>query len=310
MESPPVEPTGSRRHGLRLLVAVGAVIAGLAVPAIANATPTPVTAWYMFGTTASALNSAAYSHGNTFAANSPGGSRLLLLDFGGARKLSSSSWGAIDFSNTTFNNGQILTALENAADGVHNGYKSGTTTIAYGNSNSGLTASGMSTTDIWNAGYYQSQRASDLASYQSTHGYNQQGAAAGSDMEPSWDSYTATKNLVDGDTAQGYALYYDYGSADGCPSSGSSGSCNNGWTVANVAYVSYSGVAVPLPEIYFTVNANQWTVIRNNFGAGYTFYGTTAQNPNSGGLTPQGGWNALNSANPGDVLSELVCFGC
>ena len=283
----------------------------LAQPALAGAAPTPVQAWYMYGTTVSGLESAAYNHGCYFAQHHPGGSRLMTLDFGAARKLDAGTWGTVDFSGVRFSNSVILAGLEAAANGHHNCYAgTGSTIVSYGNSNYHMSASGMSTSDAWYAGYYQSYRAQQLFNYQQASGYNRQSAAAASDMEPAWDGQLITKQLVNGDTAHGWALYYDYGSADGCPSSGSSGSCSNGWDVGDVAYVSYKGAAVPLPEIYYTVNADQWTVVRrwwNTYSSGeYTFWGTTGT---SGvGLTPQGGWDALSSRNSGLVLSELICF--
>ena len=67
---------------------------------------------------------------------------------------------------------------------------------------------------------------------------------------------------------------------------------------------------MPLPEIYYTVNADQWTVVRRWWDTystgGYMFWGTTAT---AGvGLTPGEGWDALSSRNPDAVLSEVSCF--
>jgi hypothetical protein len=265
----------------------------------------------VYGTTPSGLESAAYNHGCSFASSHPGGTRLLNLDFGAARKIDADTWGAVDFSGVRFGNSTILEALKAAADGHHNCYTGvGSTIIAYGNSNYHMTGAGMTTTEAWYAGYYQSYRAELLANYQEANRFNRQSAAATSDMEPAWDAPLITKQLVNGDTAHGWALYYDFGSADGCPSVGSGGSCSNGWDVDDVAYVSFKGAAVPLPEIYYTVNADQWTVVRRSWDAGstggYLFWGTTAT---SGvGLTPAGGWNALSARNPGALQGEVSCF--
>src|SRR5205814_9751971 len=115
---------------------------------------------------------------------------------------------------------------------------------------------GMGTTDAWNAGYDQMSRAEQLHDYQSAHGYTSQGAGAASDMEPSYDGQLITKQLVNGASAEGYTIYDDFGSVDGCPTSGSSnGPCNNGWDVGDVGYVSFHGLAAPLPEIYYSVSA-------------------------------------------------------
>lgn len=236
----------------------------------------------------------------------------MLLDFGAARKLSSGTWGTIDFSNTAVSNPDILAALEAAADGYHNCHVRGAVDILYSNSNYHLSASGMSTTDAWYAGYHQSERSENLSEYQAAKGYDSQTSDAASDMEPSWEGAALTKQLVNGDQGHGWALYYDYGSADGCPQSGSSdGPCNNGWHVSDVAYVSYHGLALPLPEIYYSVNASQWTVVRkwwNGNQGGYFFAGATATT--GAGLTPGAAWNTLGSLNGGLVGSELVCFGC
>jgi hypothetical protein len=299
---------------MRPVAFVAVLAAGLAsFPAAAVATPSPVTAWYVYGSSPAALQSYAYARGCDFAKGQPSASlRLLLLDFGAARKLSAGSWGALDFSNATVSNSDILAALQRAADGYHNCHVRGAVDIVYGNSNYHLSGSGMSTTDAWYAGYHQSERSEDLADYQAAKGYDSQTSDAASDMEPSWDGASITKQLVNGNRGQGWAMYYDFGSADGCPQSGSSdGACNNGWHVSDVGYVSFHGLALPLPEIYYSANASQWTVVRKWWNAnqgGYFFAGATVS---AGvGLTPAAGWNTLNSLNGGLVEPELVCFGC
>lgn len=292
-----------------------ALLAGLALllSSVAAAAPSPVAAWYAYGSSPAELASYAYARGCSFARGQQGaGLRLMLLDFGAARKLSSGTWGTIDFSNATVSNADILRALESAADGYHDCHVRGSVDILYGNSNYHLSGSGMSTTDAWYAGFHQSERAKDLFAYEAAKGYGNETADAASDLEPSWDGSLLTKQLVNGDQAQGWALYYDFGSADGCPQTGSSnGHCNNGWRVADVGYVSFHGLALPLPEIYYAANANQWTVVRkwwNSGPGGYDFAGVTAT-PGAG-LSPAAAWNMLNSLNSGLVDPELVCFGC
>jgi len=295
------------------LLAATAVAVGLALPSAATAAPNPVAAWYMYGSSASELRSYSYAHACDFAHAQPGSNlRILLLDFGAARKLDSGTWGAVDFSNTRFSNADILAALKRAADGYHNCHVRGGVDIVYANTNYHLSDSGMSTTDAWYAGYHQSERSEDLSDYQAAKGYDSQTSDAASDMEPSWDGALITKQLVNGNQSQGRVLYYDFGSADGCPQSGSAnGPCNNGWSVSDVGYVSFHGLALPLPEIYYPANANQWTVVRRWWNAnpgGYFFSGATAST--GVGLTPATAWNTLNSLNTGLVETELVCFGC
>jgi hypothetical protein len=302
---------------VRRVAVAAALVAGLSLfPGAAAATPSPVAAWYVYGSWPSELASYAYARGCAFARSQPSsGLRLMLLDFGAARKLTAGTWGTVDFSDTTVSNADIVTALEAAADGYHTCHVRGSADILYGNSNYHLSGSGMSTTDAWYAGYHQSERAQDLFDYQAAKGYDSQTSDAASDMEPSWDGASITKQLVNGDAGQGWALYYDFGSADGCPQSGSSdGACNNGWRISDVGYVSFHGLALPLPEIYYTANANQWTVVRkwwNGTQGGYAFSGVTATT--GAGLTPSDAWNTLGSLNSGPgrpgarVLRLLTC---
>lgn len=298
------------RRGLIALLAVAGAFTAWAP--LANAAPKPVKAFYMYGTTQSSLNYGAYHHGYDYARNEPAGEfRLMMLDFGAARKLDSTTWGAIDFSGKLFSNSQILDALKSAADGFHAGNSSGTTAIAYGNSNYHMSGSGMGNSAAWYSGYYQAYRADQLAAYEQAKSYGREGAEAGSDIEPSWDGPTITRQLVNGDTAYGVGLYDNFGSADGCPSSGSAGSCNNGWSVTDVAYVSGAGAALAYPEIYYTVNADQWTVIRRNWDNNhpserYVFGGTTGTTGTA--LTAQQGWDALVYRNPDRVAWDLICF--
>lgn len=293
------------------IVSILVCAAFLALPALGHAAPKPVRAWYMYATTARGLEATAYRHGCYFAQHHPVGNRLMVLDYGAARKITARTYGALDFSGVRFGNPDILSALEAAANGHHNCYTGvGGTIVSYGNSNYHLAASGMTRLDAWRVGYFQSTRAKQLSDYERAHGYNRQSAAAASDMEPAWDGPVITRQLVRGDSAHGWSLYYDYGSADGCPTGGSGGSCVNGWSVGDVANVSYPGAAVPLPEIYYTANADQWTVVRRWWNAHsshrYRFWGTTGTT--HVGLTPRGGWNALNVRNPRLVLPELNCF--
>jgi len=284
-------------------------------PALAATAPPTVQAFYVYGSTPSALQNGTSTDGCQYASNQPNSqTEIMLLDFGAARVVSNGVYGAIDFSGTTFPNSSILVALERAADGYHNCHLKGGVIIEYGNSNYHMSNVGMSTTDAWNAGYDQEQTAQALAQYQAAHGYSSQSAGAASDMEPSYDGQLITKQLVNGATAEGWAIYDDFGSVDGCPTSGSSnGPCNNGWTVGDVAYVSFHGLALPLPEIYYSVSASQWTVVRkywNTTSSSYFFDGVTGETPApSGGIDATNGWNTLNAKNPGLVGSYLVCYG-
>jgi hypothetical protein len=302
---------------VRKQLLVLAALAAAVLPGPARATPAAVVAHYFYDTSVTSLQASAYSYGRTFAARHPGGNRLLMLDFGAARSLGSGVYGTQSYARSAtvlFSNANILSALESAADGVHNGYTGvGSTIVAYGSNNSYMTSHGMGSTDAWNAGYFQSQRAQQLNAYQSSHGYSKQSAAIGQDQEPAFDKAPISRSLADGAAAQGWALNYDFGTADGCyPYNGGSGdACANGWTTSDLVHVSWgASSAVPLPEIYYASPdlAAQWTHVRKVGGAGYRFWGTTGET--GAGLTPAGGWNRLSSQNPGLVDDELICFGC
>jgi hypothetical protein len=300
------------------LLPLAAVLVGLAGahPTAAATTPQPVEAFYMYGSSLAGLENTASIDGCRYATNQPDSQTdIMLLDFGAARAFANGDYGAIDFSGAAFKNASILLALEKAADGYHGCHIKGGVIIEYGNSNYHMSNVGMTNADAWHAGYDQEQTAQNLSNYQDSHGYSSQGSGAGSDMEPSYDGPMITKQLINGAGSQGWALYDDYGSVDGCPTSGSSnGPCNNGWDVSDVAYVSFHGLALPLPEIYYTVSANQWTVVRKYWNAthstDYFFDGITGETPGPvGGLSATAGWSALDARNPGVVLWNIVCFG-
>ena len=173
------------------------------------------------------------------------------------RSLPSGDYGAIDFSNTTFTNASILLALEKAADGYHNCHVKGGVIIEYGNSNYHMSNAGMINADAWNAGYDQECRQPRTwRTIRSTTGTRARAPARRATWSRATTEQLITKQLVNGASAQGWAIYDDFGSVDGCPTSGSSnGPCNNGWDVSDVGYVSFHGLALPLPEIYYAVSA-------------------------------------------------------
>jgi hypothetical protein len=108
----------------------------------------------------------------------------------------------------------------------------------------------------------------------------------------------------------------NYGSADGCPTSAipADSSCNAGLSASTIWYVSTSGAAQPLPEIYTTSGsqARQWKYLSLysfvNKGFKLTFPGLMSQAgacSQSGGCTgtdnsPSQSWTQLN----GEVDSD------
>lgn len=303
---------------LRALIGVGAFML-LAIPARAAATPDPVPATYMHGTTLPGLKTNAYNVACHFANVQPGSTnRIMMLDFGALRKVDSNNYGALDFDNTLFSNGDILEALKRAADGYHNCYDQGSNTqaiISYGSSSDKMHSLGnLSNAEAHDAGAGQVDRGGQLYQYELSQGYSHEGAGAGSDMEVGWNPSDNTSSLVDGAVDNGSTIFLNYGDAQGCPASGNGGTCDNGWHVNDVAYISQHGSGTwGTPEIYFTVNADQWTVVRKNWNSNHStqfvFYGSTGETGPGADLSSKQGWDALSSRNS-NVVNELICFGC
>ena len=100
----------------------------------------------------------------------------------------------------------------------------------------------------------------DLGSWISSKGYGTQLAALGSaDFEPGYGSPSHALNWAAGFISTG-AYYYDFGSADGCSSSG----CNNGWSLANEYQLAWGNPhAYATPQIYNSAMATEWQLISN-----------------------------------------------
>jgi hypothetical protein len=218
----------------------------------------------------------------------------------------------LDFDGFYVSNPTVLTALESASNGAHNCYSQGTNYLAYGNSNYEMTQAGMAEADATNAGMWQAQRADDLYNYERNNGRNSQSTAIGVDIEPSYDKRPISNDLPNGANQDGHQLDFDYGSADGCPQSGSGGSCNNGWGVFDVAWASFHGISESMPQMFVSSQPLEWTVVRKAWDAqqpsSYFFSGSTGLS--GWPLTAQQGWNALSADNPGLVGTQpgLICF--
>jgi hypothetical protein len=85
----------------------------------------------------------------------------------------------------------------------------------------------------------------------------------GNDIEPDWSGYPDALSWIAGYSDTTTQPYLNFGSADGCPTdTADNGGCNNGWTQANLWYVSYGHPhAIAAPEIYYPVQARQWHMI-------------------------------------------------
>ena len=86
------------------------------------------------------------------------------------------------------------------------------------------------------------------------------------DLEPGWGPPGQARAWVDGYTAQTSARLWNFGSADGCPQSyGTDLTCNNGWTIDDVLWVSShgGGNVLAMPQIHTKSGsqARQWAVL-------------------------------------------------
>lgn len=94
-------------------------------------------------------------------------------------------------------------------------------------------------------------------------GYSSQTSAAGAnDIELSWNTYTRTRDWLDGYNSVSSYQMLNYGAVEGCPTFAYPGArCANGWTKDQVWDVIWGSPTVwPVPEIYANngVNAQQW----------------------------------------------------
>ena len=86
------------------------------------------------------------------------------------------------------------------------------------------------------------------------------------DIEPGWGPVKQARLWVDGYVATSSVRLWNFGSADGCPQTVSSRlSCNNGWTIDDVLYVSsHAGpnvVAMPQIHTQSGSQSRQWAVM-------------------------------------------------
>ncbi|TMK75013.1 MAG: hypothetical protein E6G49_02415 [Actinobacteria bacterium] len=281
------------------LVAMALACTAAAGPAQAHRrAPEPVPAWYMTAASGPDLLRQAKAGACAFAKRQPRASRLMLFDFGAARKYPSGGFGAQLRGIHPFRNGAVLDALKGAARAYKRCHRRGSATIVYGNSNS-LPGS-MSTLDAYEAGLHQGLTVRALRRFQRQHHYRRQRAAAAGDIEPGFELPGVSKALVSG---ANQIAYYNFGNAGGCPGQPLASGCYNGWDLGDLGEVSMGGHSLPLPEIYHQYEAVQWARIQDRWDGRFFFAGVTGA-PNEP-LSPTEGWKQLKQTAEG-VRRELV----
>jgi hypothetical protein len=296
-----------RRRAAASTVALLGVLAGLwalSASCVEAKTrpPKPVPAWYMTAGNVTDLVRQAQHSACVFAKRQPKSPRLMLFDFGAARKYRDGTFGASLREIRRFRNGGILKALKRAAWTYQRCHQKGSATIAYGNTNS--IPGYMSKADAREAGLHQALTIRRLHKFQkSDHHYRHQSAAAAGDIEPGFGLPGVSKALVGG--ANGGTTYYDFGNAGGCPGQPGSQGCYNGWDLGDLGEVSIGGRSLPLPEIYRPYEAIQWARVQRHWKGDYFFAGVTGAPIEP--LSPTQGWTAL-KRRASDVHREVVSF--
>jgi hypothetical protein len=131
--------------------------------------------------------------------------------------------------------------------------------------------------------------------------------AGANDMEPGFSaSVGATRSWLSGYLSATSARFVFNGSADGCSTARAGAVCNNGWSMADLQWLS--GGAAPsrtisLPQIYNYAMPLQWKYIsltgtnagrpRINFGGPLTEYTACAQARSCGSIGNVDAWNRL-----------------
>src|SRR4051794_14198644 len=270
------------------LLAAALAAAGAPGARASSKPPKPVPAWYMTATDVTDLVLQAKHTACAFAKEQPGSPRVMLFDFGAARKYPDGTFGATLREIRRFRNAGILKALQAASRAYHRCHRKGSATIAYGNTNS--IAGHKSKADSREAGLHQALTVGHLRKFQrSTHHYRHQSAAAAGDIEPGFGFPGVSKALVDG--ANGGATYYDFGNAGGCPGQPNSQGCYKGWDLQDLGEVSMGGRSLPLPEVYRRYEATQWARVQRHGDGKYLFAGVTAAPTEP--LAPAQSWTTL-----------------
>lgn len=177
---------------------------------------------------------------------------VVILSFGRQVK-----GGASGFSTSTITHAEIVATAAAWAAGLAE-CGTGPWEVSIGTSNSGAVTAfnGFSGGQVWARLVDQARAASDPRV-----------AVTGSvDLEPGWGPPGQARAWVDGYVATTAVRLWNFGSADGCPQSVSTKlTCNNGWTIDDVLWVSsHAGPNVlAMPQIHTQSGsqARQWAVL-------------------------------------------------
>lgn len=233
-------------------------------------------AWYLRSDTPGYFNSLGISDGNfdmqylcngTYSKDA-----MAILDFGGIASGigdgTFGNYGTVLFGGSNEPLDHIVGAVESYAQGWYNATSScPRLNVAVGTNNS--TPCGTSATCTSGGGGQWAAAVSAVNAWLVGQGYSWQiEAVAANDIE-SWSTagrVGPARAFIDAYNSQTTETILNFGSAYGCPTTGTSG-CSYGWGQADYQYVSWQGAAWPYPENYVTsgVQANQWANIKKNY---------------------------------------------
>jgi hypothetical protein len=251
---------------------------------------------------------------------------VVILDFGGPRRLSSGAYGARLFTVGTYvSTDQIAAAVQSFGLGYYVCTGSDlASNVVIGIGTNNYTYDGSNIYQITYAhGRAWAQMVNQVNDWFVSKGYSRQVSAVGAnDIELTWNDYASTKDWLDGyDSANQYEMI-NFGALPGCPylrSPGAQcGSYTYPWTREQAWYVTWGSPPVyPLPEIYANsgVNAEQWYLMSvyayENHGLAMEFRGVMTQWQACEGSgdstcevldnTPQQGWGQLSDLVNGDA---------
>jgi hypothetical protein len=258
------------------------------------------------------------SEGCADAQANPGGrAYLVLLDFG-AQIDTGNGYGVIlTVTSTRLTNAAVISAVRSYIDGyVRCRAMPSYLTVAIGTNNDGPDAFlGRGGGAMWASAVINplSAYAATLASV---------AIAGANDMEPGFNgSMAQAYDWLDGYLNATGAQFMFFGSADGCSTRAntSSGSCNNGWTMAGLYHLAFGAMptrALAMPEIYSNALAIQWAnisltgVVTGNSPAAYagpmTEVVACQQAGSCGSPSPTAAWNMLLAAVNANARTRLT----
>ncbi len=264
---------------MKIKLCLAAIVAALFLPVsstfAAQTKPPTTTSWYVYITSDESdqtfkdwMYNTGYAAGQNDLALAGTQTSLAILDFGQPWDVNgvSGTWSFNGTYGRFLSTSLILEGLEQYALGYYYGTGSdvaSTMKVVAGTNNYGSKST-------YAHGQAWAQMVKDFGTWLSQNSAGSQvSARGGDDIEPGYSTPTGAASWVNGYASIWASPYYlyNYGAANGCPTSGTTSMaapCNSGWTQEDVEYVSWgASPAWPFPEIYNTAgsNAKQWQQI-------------------------------------------------